>query len=184
MKIKLLSVLIASCVAYSASACTGISLSTVNHDYIQARTIEWGQNDLNSKLIVSPRDYSYVSTMPDQKQGLKWDSKYGFVGISVSDDRFIAEGLNDKISKFIKSTVSVNEKILIPSINLYPNPSPDYIQLNNLNKTENYIIYNSIGSEINKGKVDNNEKIDVQNLMNGYYLLKFEDGQSIGFIKE
>ncbi|RYU47633.1 choloylglycine hydrolase family protein [Aliivibrio finisterrensis] len=96
MKIKLLSVLIASCVAYSASACTGISLSTVNHDYIQARTIEWGQNDLNSKLIVSPRDYSYVSTMPDQKQGLKWDSKYGFVGISVSDDRFIADGVNEE----------------------------------------------------------------------------------------
>lgn len=96
MKIKFLSMLIASCVAYSANACTGISLTTTNHDYIQARTIEWGQNDLNSKLIVSPREYHYTSTMPDQKQGLEWISKYGFVGISVSDDRFIAEGVNEK----------------------------------------------------------------------------------------
>lgn len=96
MKLKLLSMLIASCVAYSASACTGISLSTTNHDYIQARTIEWGQNDLNSKLIVSPREYTYTSTMPDQKKGLEWKSKYGFVGISVSDDRFIADGVNEK----------------------------------------------------------------------------------------
>ncbi|MGR6831635.1 linear amide C-N hydrolase [Aliivibrio wodanis] len=96
MKIKLLSVLIASCVAYTASACTGISLSTVNHDYIQARTIEWGENDLNSKLIVSPRKHTYTSIMPDQKKGLEWDSKYGFVGISVSDDRFIADGINEE----------------------------------------------------------------------------------------
>ncbi|MBP3139400.1 linear amide C-N hydrolase [Aliivibrio fischeri] len=96
MKIKILSMLVASCVAYSASACTGISLSTTEHDYIQARTIEWGQNDLNSKLIISPRNHAYVSTMPDQKKGLKWNSKYGFVGISVSDDRFIADGVNEE----------------------------------------------------------------------------------------
>lgn len=67
--------LIASCVAYSASACTGISLSTTNHDYIQGRTIEWGQNDLESKLIISPRNYHYSSTMPNQQQGLDWTSK-------------------------------------------------------------------------------------------------------------
>lgn len=96
MKIKLLSIFIASCVAYSASACTGISLSTTNHDYIQARTIEWGESDLNSKLIISPREHTYTSIMPDQKKGLEWDSKYGFVGISVSDDRFIADGINEE----------------------------------------------------------------------------------------
>ncbi|KLV03592.1 choloylglycine hydrolase [Photobacterium aquae] len=95
MKLKLAAALVASCLAYTASACTGISLTTTNDDYIQARTIEWGENDLNSKLVISPRKHSYTSVLPDQKKGLTWESKYGFTGISVSDDRFIAEGVNE-----------------------------------------------------------------------------------------
>ncbi len=96
MKKSILALAFAACFNFSANACTGISLSTTDHDYIQARTIEWGHSDLNSKLIISPRNYSYTSTLPDQKQGLKWKSQYGFVGISVSDDKFIAEGVNEK----------------------------------------------------------------------------------------
>lgn len=33
--------------------------------------------------------------MPDNSRGMEWDSRLGFVGISVSSDRFIAEGLNE-----------------------------------------------------------------------------------------
>ncbi|RJX72914.1 linear amide C-N hydrolase [Vibrio sinensis] len=96
MKKTLLALLFASCFNYSANACTGITLSTTDNDHIQARTIEWGHNDLNSKLIISPRNHTFTSTMPDQKSGLSWTSKYGFAGISVSDDRFIAEGINEQ----------------------------------------------------------------------------------------
>ncbi|MGI2258220.1 linear amide C-N hydrolase [Shewanella sp. GXUN23E] len=78
-----------------AQACTGISLTTQQHANIHARTIEWGENDLNSKLIIAPRHYQYASTLPDGQSGLGWQSKFGFAGISVSDDRFIAEGVNE-----------------------------------------------------------------------------------------
>ena len=83
-------------IATPALACTGISLTTINNNYIQARTIEWGNNPLNSRLIIAPRDYSYTSTMPDQKEGKSWRSKYGFVGISVHEDNIIGEGMNEK----------------------------------------------------------------------------------------
>ncbi len=96
MKKTLIAILLTSISLPQASACTGISLTSTNHDYIQARTIEWGHSDLNSKLIISPRDYRYTSTMPDQQTGLSWKSRYGFTGISVSDDRYIAEGINEK----------------------------------------------------------------------------------------
>lgn len=82
-------------VCIPAEACTGISLTTTGGDHVQARTIEWGSFDLNSRLIVSPRGYAYTSKMPDGKQGLTWESTLGFVGISVSDNRFIGEGLNE-----------------------------------------------------------------------------------------
>ncbi len=93
------SLLIASVVSLAiwaeADACTGISLTTTGGEHIQARTIEWGSFDLNSHLIISPRGKSYTATMPDGAEGLTWKSTLGFVGISVSDDRFIGEGVNE-----------------------------------------------------------------------------------------
>jgi choloylglycine hydrolase len=76
-------------------ACTGISLATTGGDHVQGRTIEWGSFDLDSRLIVSPRGHGYTATLPDGKEGLSWTSSLGFVGISVSDARFIGEGLNE-----------------------------------------------------------------------------------------
>jgi choloylglycine hydrolase len=76
-------------------ACTGISLVTTGGAYVHARTIEWGGFDLESKLIVSPRGHSFTSALPMETRGLRWTSRLGFVGISVSDDRFIGEGMNE-----------------------------------------------------------------------------------------
>ncbi|MDA9342227.1 T9SS type A sorting domain-containing protein [Flavobacteriaceae bacterium] len=69
-------------------------------------------------------------------------------------------------------------------IELFPNPSTEYIQLSNLIKTKNYKIYNIIGDEIIKGTISNREIIDIRILANGLYFLKFEDGNTIKFIKK
>jgi hypothetical protein len=81
-------------------------------------------------------------------------------------------------------TLSINEIELDNGIKLFPNPSTDFIQISGLNKVEKYTIYNIIGSEINKGIISNDDEIDVQNLTNGLYFLKFEDGNTIKFTKE
>jgi choloylglycine hydrolase len=78
-----------------ADACTGISLTTTRNAHVHARTIEWGNFDLESRLIISPQGHAYTSVLPDGKTGLTWTSKLGFVGISVSSDRFIGEGVNE-----------------------------------------------------------------------------------------
>lgn len=95
MKKILPALLFSAGIAGTATACTGISLTTEGNDHIQARTIEWGESNLNSKLVISPRNYQFTSTMPDQQKGLTWTSKYGFTGISVSVDTFIGEGVNE-----------------------------------------------------------------------------------------
>lgn len=78
------------------NACTGISLTSRDSHYIQARTMEWGGEDLHSKLIVSPQGYRYSSELSDGKKGLSWQARYGFVGVSVFDNRYIAEGINQE----------------------------------------------------------------------------------------
>lgn len=80
----------------SAHACTGIAFQTAKGEYIQARTIEWGGYNLNSKLVVIPRERENTALTPQGKNGLEWVSKYGIVGASTVMEEFVTEGLNEK----------------------------------------------------------------------------------------
>ena len=70
------------------------------------------------------------------------------------------------------------------SLNLYPSPSSDFIQVSGLTATENYSIYNVLGNKVGSGAIFDNKKIEVANLSNGIYFLKLEKGNTIKFIKE
>lgn len=94
-KIALLSCLIAFS-KIDIDACTGISLKTENNNNIQARTIEWSKNKINSQIIIEPRGKEYQPPMPNRTLGKKWKGKYGFVGASVEHESLIGEGVNEK----------------------------------------------------------------------------------------
>ena len=74
-------------------ACTGISITTENQSIIQARSIEWGGNSLESKLAIYPAGIEITAKMPDGSDGYQWKTKYGFVGITTTIDTVIGEGL-------------------------------------------------------------------------------------------
>ena len=85
----------------------------------------------------------------------------------------------------IQSALGVSEQDLSnPSILIYPNPTTDFIQIYGLIKTEKYSIYSILGSEIKKGTVSNEEKIDTQNLNGGLYFMKFDNGNTLKFTKK
>lgn len=85
-----------SVLSITAYACTGITIKTKENKIIQARTIEFGEYDLNSRVVISPRGKKYQSLTPTGKRdGYKWTAKYGFVGASVVYDQFIGEGINE-----------------------------------------------------------------------------------------
>ena len=78
-------------------ACTGITVTTSTNDIIQARTVEYGNGNLNSQLVITPRGQSFQSiTTGGKLNGLKWINKYGYVGISMMDKMFIGEGMNEE----------------------------------------------------------------------------------------
>ena len=81
--------------AQSADACTGITLKSQDGHTIVARTIEWGGSDLNSRYVVVPRGYRQHSMLPDQKKGMLMPSRYGYVGLAVEMEQFVAEGINE-----------------------------------------------------------------------------------------
>ena len=68
---------------------------------------------------------------------------------------------------------------------VYPNPAFDIITVNGIKNTMSYRIYDVFGSEILKGIVaDNNEIINIQTFSTGIYSLRFENGNTVKFMKE
>ena len=93
-------------------------------------------------------------------------------------------GLDDFFLE-IDTSLSLEEvELTNNNIKIYPNPSNDFIQINGLIRKERYRIYNTLGAEIKEGEISDNEKINIQILKSGLYFVKFEDGNTLKFIKE
>lgn len=79
-----------------AEACTGITLTAADGSQVVARTIEWGGSDLNSGYVIVPRGYAQQSMVAGgAKEGKAFKARYGYVGLTVEMQEFVAEGLNE-----------------------------------------------------------------------------------------
>ncbi len=103
--------------------------------------------------------------------------------IFIGNDLYITENLGYKISKLENVILGIND-LSYKEIVLYPNPSSDFISLTNSIQPIDYSIFNNIGMEISKGILIQNEKIDISHLNSGLYFLKFENGNTLKFIKK
>ena len=76
-------------------ACTGISFQATDGSFVVARTIEWAGTPLKSEYNVAPRGKEFVSYTPTGRNGIKFKARYGFIGLSVVEPDFVAEGINE-----------------------------------------------------------------------------------------
>ena len=77
-----------------AGACTSFLLPTSDGSSVYGRTMEFGV-ELNSAMIVIPRDYAFTGAAPDGK-GIDWTAQYGVVGLNGVDMPIVVDGLNEK----------------------------------------------------------------------------------------
>ncbi|MBQ3191445.1 MAG: choloylglycine hydrolase family protein [Bacteroides sp] len=99
MNVKLFTILMASLGIVSqvpVNACTGITLKSKDGATIVARTIEWAESIMNNMYVVVPRNQELQSLTPSGMDGVKFKTKYGFVGLSVEQKEFMVEGINEK----------------------------------------------------------------------------------------
>ena len=80
----------------NAHACTGIAIKAADGTRLLARTIEWKGGNLHSKLVIMPRKHKYTALTPTGENGKVWYGKYGAVGASTVEPRFVTEGVNEK----------------------------------------------------------------------------------------
>jgi hypothetical protein len=97
-------------------------------------------------------------------------------------DLYVSKG--ESIVKYSSSTILSTEiDFSKSSIKVFPNPSNNFISISGLVKEENYKIFNIQGKELVNGIINNQGKIDIQNLANGFYFIKFKSGNNFRFIK-
>lgn len=78
-----------------SNACTGITLKAKDGSYVVARTIEWSGSFLNSQYVIVPRGYKQQSFVPGGTDGMAFTARYGYVGLSVEQEQFVVEGINE-----------------------------------------------------------------------------------------
>ena len=76
-------------------ACSVLRITARDGTIISARTMEFGY-DLKSSVVIVPRGKGFVSPAPDNSEGLKWKTRYGYVAIDAFDDE---EGAVDGINE-------------------------------------------------------------------------------------
>ena len=82
--------------AQPADACTGIAFTAKDGSRVVARTVEWAATPMNCGYAVVPRGQMQTSYTPTGANGLKFKSRYGYVGVYTEYEAFVVEGLNEK----------------------------------------------------------------------------------------
>ncbi len=78
-----------------ADACTDFRLRAADGSLVVGRTMEWGV-DLKSQITKHPRGENVQSNSPSGKPGLKWTSKYGYLGVNSYGVNLSLDGMNEK----------------------------------------------------------------------------------------
>jgi hypothetical protein len=74
------------------------------------------------------------------------------------------------------STVNIVES-QIQAIQIYPNPTTDYINFSGLTTKAEVEIFDSVGKQVLRKNVKTDDRINLQQLPNGNYFVKIIDGQ-------
>ena len=132
-----------------------------------------GHTNVNTSASAASSVVYYSSLAFDNPMPATWAGSASFTGQDISYFLDITCG----------NTLGVEDVVFNNKLSLYPNPSSNVINVSGLKGTEKYLIFNLLGKNVLKGSIQPNEQINVQNLKKGLYIIKFESGTSLKFIK-
>jgi hypothetical protein len=171
--------------------------AALNWENVKSFAVDYGGIDPNIPLELYYDDLVYSSSQDLEMVELFYDDLvysssqdlemvelfYDDLVYSSSQDLEMVELFYDDLDYSVGS-LSINDISTKTKIIIFPNPSKDFIQITGLDNTENYRIYNTIGAEMKNGIISNNKEIEIKNFPNGLYIMKFENGNTIKFVKE
>lgn len=94
----------------------------------------------------------------------------------------LVDSIWKKLNLAMCSENSVESELAFNSINIYPNPSQDFIQIGNYSGLVS--IYNILGSKVFEKTIQSNEMLDIKQLAKGQFYLVTEEGKVLSFTKD
>ena len=91
---KILSCAVALLIAAPANACTTFRLQSKDAAWVVGRSMELGL-DLESNVMLVPRQFALTAMLPGMKAGMGWTSKYAFLGINTFNLGVATDGMNE-----------------------------------------------------------------------------------------
>src|SRR3990167_1811877 len=82
------------CATSSAIACTDFRLTAKDGTVFIARSMEFAE-DLQSNLRTSTRGRQFTTVAPNNKPGLAWKAKYGYLYLDSFNQDFTLDGMNE-----------------------------------------------------------------------------------------
>ena len=79
--------------------------------------------------------------------------------------------------------LGLSEFSVTNDLKVFPNPSTDFIRIENLQETVVYKIYNILGMKIDEGVISSQQKIPIANMKSGMYVICLNQGTYIRFVK-
>lgn len=82
----------------------------------------------------------------------------------------------------ISPTLGVNDSAASQSVQVYPNPAVDVLNVTKVSNNADYAIYNAAGQLVSKGKVSNNQ-VQVSKLVKGVYVITVDNNGEVNKVK-
>lgn len=79
-----------------APACTGIYFGNQDGSFTQARTLEFGTQEIWCDLMFVPRNLDCQGNTPTKAPGMKWKTQYAYVGFFPFAMNVALDGMNEK----------------------------------------------------------------------------------------
>ena len=104
------------------------------------------------------------------------------VDIEVNDMGIFVMHENPNRIILLKNTLGI-DKISKPVLKLYPNPTSDYLEFTDIFTPTEYVIYDTFGKTVSKGRLEPKSKIEINQLSTGIYFLHLKNNTPIKFVK-
>ena len=98
---------ILSLLEFSAYACTGITLKAKDNSLVVARTIEWGESEIDNQYVIVPRNHQQQSLLPDGTQ----DGFQNLLLTAPTKQVYLLGYFTFQITANIKNTTQKTKKI-------------------------------------------------------------------------